>query len=160
MMAEQAPGGRDAERPDSDLRLPGAAASESSPSARDRPAEARDLANERPGVDALIRAMAQALVDEADPEQVILFGSRARGESGPDSDVDLIVVEREPFGTRRNRRAEMHRLDNALRPFPVPSDVLVYSLDEVEYWRDSINHVLARALREGVVLYTRPRNGA
>jgi len=124
------------------------------------PDEARDLANGRPGVDILIRGMAQALVDEADPEQVILFGSRARGDSGPDSDVDLIVVEREPFGTRRNRRAEMHRLDNALRSFPVPSDVLVYSLDEVEYWRDSINHVLARALREGVVLYTRPRNGA
>lgn len=104
--------------------------------------------------------MAQALVDEADPEQVILFGSRARGDSGPDSDVDLIVVEREPFGTNRNRRAEMVRLDNALRPFPVPSDVLVYSLEEVEYWRDSINHVLARALREGIVLYTRPPNGA
>lgn len=124
------------------------------------PDEARDLANGRPGVEVLIRGMAQALVDEADPEQVILFGSRARGDSGPDSDVDLIVVEREPFGTRRNRRAEMHRLDNALRSFPVPSDVLVYGLDEVEYWRDSINHVLARALREGVVLYTRPRNGA
>ena len=105
--------------------------------------------------DPLLRRMAQALVDEADPEQVILFGSRARGDSGPDSDVDLIVVEREPFGTHRNRRAEMHRLDNALRPFPVCSDVLVYSLDEVEYWRDSINHVLARALREGVVLYER-----
>lgn len=124
------------------------------------PDEAGDTRNDRPGVDALIRAMARALVDEADPEQVILFGSRARGESGPDSDVDLIVVEREPFGTRRSRRAEMHRLDNALRPFPVPSDVLVYSLDEVEYWGDSINHVLARALREGVVLYERPRAGA
>lgn len=116
--------------------------------------------SDRPRADALIRAMAQALVDEADPEQVILFGSRARGDSGPDSDVDLIVVEREPFGTNRNRRAEMVRLDNALRPFPVPSDVLVYSLEEVEYWRDSINHVLARALREGIVLYTRPPNGA
>ena len=45
--------------------------------------------------------------------------------------------------------------DTALAQFPVPGDVLVYSLDEVEYRRDSINHVLARALREGVVLHER-----
>lgn len=105
--------------------------------------------------DPLLRRMVKAIVDEVDPEQVILFGSRARADWGPESDVDLIVIERQPFGQHRNRRAEMHRVDTALAQFPVPSDVLVYSLDEVEYWRDSINHVLARALREGVVLYER-----
>lgn len=45
--------------------------------------------------------------------------------------------------------------DTALAQFPAPGDVLVYSLDEVEYRRDSIDHVLARALREGVVLHER-----
>lgn len=121
-----------------------------------------DSAGERPAArpqavreDPLLRRMVQAIVDEVDPEQVILFGSRARADWGPESDVDLIVIERQPFGHHRNRRAEMHRVDTALAQFPVPSDVLVYSLDEVEYWRDSINHVLARALREGVVLYER-----
>lgn len=34
-------------------------------------------------------------------------------------------------------------------------DVLVYSREDVEYWRDSLNYVLARALREGRVLYAR-----
>ena len=43
--------------------------------------------------------------------------------------------------------------DPALAPFPVPGEVLAYSLDEVEYRRDSINDVLARALREGVALH-------
>ena len=44
----------------------------------------------------------------------------------------------------------------ALAGFPVTADILVYSRDDVEYWRDSINYVLARALREGRVLYERP----
>ena len=39
----------------------------------------------------------------------------------------------------------------------VSKDILVYSRAEVEYWRDSLNHVVARALREGRVLYERPQ---
>ena len=105
--------------------------------------------------DALLQRMTAALVEAADPEQVSLFGSRARGEAGPDSDVDLIVVEAEPFGPERDRFAEALRLWRTLGGFRVAADVLVYSRDEVEYWRDSLNHVLARALREGRILYER-----
>ena len=71
------------------------------------------------------------------------------------SDVDLIVVQAEPFGPERSRHKEMHRLRQALRRFAIPVDLLVYSLEDVEYWRDSLNYVLARALREGTVLYER-----
>ena len=100
--------------------------------------------------------MVRAIVDEADPERVILFGSRARGDARPDSDVDLVVVESEPFGEGRSRFAEMARLDRAVAEFGVSADILVYGRDDVEYWRDSPNHVLARALREGRTLYERP----
>ena len=48
------------------------------------------------------------------------------------------------------------RLWRASAAFEAPTDLLVYSSDEVAYWRDSRNHVLARALREGKVLYERP----
>ena len=105
---------------------------------------------------ALLEWMVQAIVDEVDPEQVILFGSRARGDAGADSDVDLIVVESGPFGESRDRDVEEARLWRALASFHVPKDILIYSRDEVEYWRDSLNHVLARALREGSTLYERP----
>ena len=99
--------------------------------------------------DALLHRMVKAIVDEVDPEQVILFGSRARGDATADSDVDLVVVEAVPFGDGRDRRAEATRLWRALAGFGVSKDILVY-------WRDSLNHVLARALREGEVLYERP----
>lgn len=105
--------------------------------------------------DALLDQMVRAIVDAADPEQVILFGSRARGDAREDSDVDLIVIEAEPFGPDRSRLAEERRLYRALAGLRVSKDILVYSLDEVEYWRDSLNYVLARALREGKVLYER-----
>ena len=103
--------------------------------------------------DTLLDRMVRAIVDEVDPEQVILFGSRGRGDERQDSDVDLVVVEAEPFGPERSRHKEMVRLYHALAGFPVPADILVYSRDDVDYWRDSLNHVLARALREGRALY-------
>ena len=109
-----------------------------------------------PVTDALLDQMVQAIVAEVDPEQVILFGSRARGDAREDSDVDLVVVEAEPFGQGRSRHQEAVRLYKVLAGSGVPKDILVYSRDDVEYWRDSLNHVLARALREGKVLYERP----
>ena len=108
-----------------------------------------------PVTDELLERMVQAIVDEVDPEQVILFGSRARGEERETSDVDLIVIEAEPFGPERSKHKEMLRLYKAVREIRVPKDVLVFSNEDVEYWRDSLNHVLARALREGKVLHER-----
>ena len=105
--------------------------------------------------DDLLQKMVDAIIDEVDPEQVILFGSRARGDSFEDSDVDLVVLESTPFEEGRSRHAEEVRLHSALSDFRVSKDILVYSQKDAEYWRDSLNHVLARALREGKVLYER-----
>ncbi len=106
-----------------------------------------------PVTDDLLQSMVQAIVDEVDPEQVILFGSRARGDYRENSDIDLLVLEAEPFGPGRSQHKELVRLYRVLRTFHVPADVLVFSQKDVDYWRDSLNHVLARALREGKTLY-------
>ncbi|MCZ0938703.1 MAG: nucleotidyltransferase domain-containing protein [Caldilineaceae bacterium] len=105
--------------------------------------------------DALLEQMVEKIVAEVDPEQIILFGSRARGDARAGSDVDLAVVESEPFGQERSKRLEAARLYRTLSGFLVSKYILEYSRDEVDYWRDSFNHVLARALREGRVLYER-----
>ena len=106
--------------------------------------------------DELLNQMVEAIVEEVDPAQIILFGSHARGDQREDSDVDFVVVETEPFGKSRSRRMEAVRLWKALTAFLVPKDILVYSSEEVEFWRDSPTHVLGRALREGRMLYERP----
>ncbi len=96
------------------------------------------------------------IVDLVHPEKIILFGSRARGTAEETSDIDLLVIESEPFGPGRNKFDELGRLYEHLGGFGIPKDILLYSHDEVEEWRSSINHVIARALREGKVLYERP----
>lgn len=101
----------------------------------------------------LIQDMAAVVAREVQPQAIILFGSRATGSARPDSDVDLMVIESAPFGPDRDRRREMVRLWQALARFAVGKDILVYSREEVERWRNARNHVVARALREGKVLY-------
>jgi predicted nucleotidyltransferase len=99
--------------------------------------------------------MVEAIVHEVDPEEVWLFGSRARGERGSESDVDLLVVEREPFGPDRPMLDEYQRISLALRGIRVPTDILLYSRDQFNRWRNSLNHVIGRCVREGRVLYER-----
>jgi predicted nucleotidyltransferase len=102
-----------------------------------------------------IDQLVQTIVQEVDPEAVILFGSHARGDARPDSDIDLMVIEQAPFSAQRSRRAEYGRLSTALREFPRALDILLYSREEFDYWKDSPNHVVGHAQREGRVLHVR-----
>ncbi len=106
---------------------------------------------------ATIQQAVEILVREADPLRIILFGSHARGDAGPDSDVDLLVVARHLEAPRR----EMVRLRRSLSPLRIPADVLV--TDEATLassWANFPGSCLYDALREGKVLYALDRAGA
>lgn len=103
----------------------------------------------------VLREMVDIIIREANPETIILFGSRARGDAHPGSDVDLLVVESEPFCGPRSRRREVTRLYRLLRDLPLAKDILLYSRDEFDFWKTSLNHVVGRAYREGKVLHER-----
>ncbi len=107
-------------------------------------------------VPAELDEIVQAIVTEVNPEQVILFGSRARGDARQNSDLDLLVVESQPFGSGRSAHDEEVKLLRAVAGFDVDTDVLVCSRDDFDYWKGALNHVLARAAREGIVVYARP----
>lgn len=95
--------------------------------------------------------MVERLVERFGPEQIILFGSHARGTAGPDSDIDLLVVM--PFtGSKRAKQLEM-RL--ALHDITLPKDIILASPDEVARRRNVVGTIIRPALREGKVLYAR-----
>jgi predicted nucleotidyltransferase len=106
-------------------------------------------------LDQMIEEIVKAVVEAAAPEQIILFGSSVRGVSGPDSDVDLLIVEKEASFHHGSRWAESSLIRKALWRFPVPIDVLIFTPEEVDTWKDSTNHVIARSRREGRVVYDR-----
>jgi predicted nucleotidyltransferase len=80
--------------------------------------------------------------------QVILFGSHAKGEAGPGSDLDLLVIEPE----LRNRNKEFVRLREALGDIGAPVDLIVVSDDHVARWGNVRGGVIHQALSEGRVL--------
>ena len=97
-----------------------------------------------------IQKAGRLLVAAAPPGSgVILFGSHARGEAGPDSDLDFLVIEPEV----KHRHQEMVRLRDALRELPGSIDVLVTSRKAFEEWRETPNNVLYGAWKEGRIIH-------
>ncbi|MBI4873269.1 MAG: nucleotidyltransferase domain-containing protein [Acidobacteria bacterium] len=101
--------------------------------------------------DPKIAEIVSRLVASVDPDRIILFGSRARGEAGARSDFDILIV-------KASSETRYHRLRPArasLFGVGAPVDLLWYTPEELEDWADVRGHVAAEALREGVVLYAK-----
>jgi predicted nucleotidyltransferase len=105
-----------------------------------------------------------ALIDEAiarlvrvlDPARIVLFGSRAGGEGGPDADLDLLVVADEVVARLGSRSAAAAEAYLALAGLGVAKDLIVATRADLSRWSGTTNHVVARACREGVVVHGRP----
>ncbi len=89
------------------------------------------------------------LADAAHPLKIILFGSYALGKPTEESDIDLLVIER----NLPDKLDEMVRLRRLLRPLRIPVDVLVYSEDEAREWGHLPGTALYWALKQGKVLH-------
>jgi predicted nucleotidyltransferase len=99
-----------------------------------------------------IQVMTERIVARFAPERVILFGSRARGDDGPHSDVDLLVVLAEV----NDRRQEAIRIRQALADLPVAKDIFIATPEDIRLRGNLVGSVLRPALRAGKVLYERP----
>jgi predicted nucleotidyltransferase len=88
------------------------------------------------------------VVEVAEPERIILFGSAARGESRTDSDIDLLVVK-EGAHRRKLSQAIYRRLLGIGRSV----DVVVVTPEDIERYRDAVGLVIKPALEEGRTIY-------
>ena len=97
----------------------------------------------------VIEQLVQRIIELVQPLRIILFGSAARGEMGPDSDIDVLVVM--PEGVHRRRTAQL--LYRQIRGLGVPFDILVATPDDLERHKDNIGLVYQSILREGREVY-------
>ena len=95
-----------------------------------------------------LHEIVRRVVEVARPERIVLFGSAARGEMGPHSDVDLLVItevaDRRGLGTRIHRR--LYGVEAAV-------DVVVVTPADVQRYKDAHALIIKPALREGRVVY-------
>jgi len=99
----------------------------------------------------IVGDIVRRIVNVAQPEKVILFGSHARGDARPDSDFDVLVIKQsdEP----RYRRSVP--LYVALADLPVEVEVMVYTPEEVAEWSEVPQAFVTTAVREGKTIYER-----
>jgi uncharacterized protein len=98
-----------------------------------------------------IPEMVERIVEEFDPQKIILFGSHARGDANRWSDIDLLVVFDEPVDNPEMTVAIMR----LLRGYGVAKDVVVTDLDTLDRQGFRIGTVYRPALLEGKVMYER-----
>jgi predicted nucleotidyltransferase len=89
------------------------------------------------------------IVEVAAPERIILFGSAARGEMGPHSDLDLLVIK-SGIDSRLDLAGEIY---THMRGVDYAVDIIVATPEDIERYGDSIGLVYRPALREGRVIY-------
>lgn len=95
--------------------------------------------------------MVKLIVRGFDPERIILFGSHARGDAGPDSDVDLLVVM-PVAGSKLEKAVE---IGAALHDIPISKDIIVTRPEDYAWRKDIIGTIEHPAFREGKVLHER-----
>ena len=97
---------------------------------------------------AILADIVRRVVEAAEPEKIVLFGSAARGTMGPDSDLDLLVIKGGKFNRNRVTTAIYRNLSGA-----IGVDAVVVTPEEVERYRGTHCLVICPAMREGKVVY-------
>lgn len=107
------------------------------------------MSNQRSVNDATLQAIVQRIVAVAKPDKIIMFGSAARGEMGPHSDVDLLVVKRGQF----HRGHLIEDIYMNLIGVGQAVDVIVVTPEEIERYKDRPALVIYPAVHEGKIVY-------
>jgi predicted nucleotidyltransferase len=97
----------------------------------------------------LLDEIVHRLVHALDPDRIILFGSRARGDARPDSDIDLLIVKDTSLPVYQ-RAIPAYR---ALSGMGIPKDIIWRTPAEVKDWSEVPTYITTRAIKEGKILY-------
>jgi predicted nucleotidyltransferase len=89
------------------------------------------------------------IVEITHPLRIVMFGSAARMDTGPDSDIDLLIIM--PEGT--HRRATAQKLYKEISGIGLPFDVIIATPSDILKHKDNIGLIYRSALRDGKEVY-------
>ena len=104
-----------------------------------------------PVTDEILQEVDRRILAVGSPLKIVLFGSRARGDAHPDSDLDLLIIEESDLPRYKRAARYLHALVGL---FP-EKDVVVWTPAEIEEWAQVPNAFITEVVREGKVLYAR-----
>ena len=98
-----------------------------------------------------IEQIVNRIAENVKPEKIILFGSYARGDFSPDSDLDLCVIV-------KDKTQERHRIAREIRSYlwgiaNIPKDIIVYTESEIDEWGKVNESFISSVMTTGRVLY-------
>ncbi len=102
-------------------------------------------------INELNKEIVRRIVRVSDPEEIVLFGSHARGDASPESDIDLMVVK----SGVQHRRKEAVKIYRALLGLGVPIDIIVATPEILEKYKDRWSLIYHKVLKEGKTIYER-----
>lgn len=103
----------------------------------------------QPITEELIQEIKNRIVSEVHPEKIVLFGSYVYGTPTKDSDLDLLVI----LPTKEPMHKRVLRIRKLLRDIRIPKDIIVYTPQEVEKWKNVSNAFITSILKKGKVIY-------
>lgn len=98
-----------------------------------------------------LKEAVRRIIENFNPEKIILFGSYAYGQPTADSDIDLMVI----MNTEEKPHKRAVSLRKALKGIGIPKDIIVKTPEEFERFKDIVGTIIYPAAHKGKVLYER-----
>ncbi len=102
-------------------------------------------------VEATLKSFLRRVLGKYDPLRILLFGSHAAGNAGPDSDLDIMIV----MNVEGSTREKANEIDLLMVDRTVPMDFVVITPEQYERQKRVIGTIVYQAEREGQVIYER-----
>ncbi|HEX8947492.1 MAG TPA: nucleotidyltransferase domain-containing protein [Dissulfurispiraceae bacterium] len=102
-------------------------------------------------IEAHLKEAVKRIIENFNPEKIILFGSYAHGQPTADSDMDLMVIMK----TEVSPHKRAVPLRKVLKGIGIPKDIIVKTPEEFDRFKDIIGTIVYPAAHKGKVLYER-----
>lgn len=96
------------------------------------------------------KELIKQILNTVKPQKLIIFGSYAKGTANEDSDIDILIIEKEVV----SKLSEKKKIRNALKNVKIPKDILVISEQEFDFYKNEFGSVIREAYEQGEIIWS------